>query len=396
MGTPLPAAGTALRVVQFAPVWLPLTQNWMWHQQRQLPPEVDSHVVCRRAQNLDQFPVPHLHCLKREGRARYLAHQLRYQLGVLIGRRGFPYLGQQLRALRPQVVHSHFGNNGWKAHQAVRAAGCRHVVTFYGHDMSRLPVSEPVWRERYAELFAQPDTVFLCEGSAMGRSLAATLGCPPEKIITHHLGVDLERIAYAPHVWTAGQPLKVLIAAAFREKKGIPYALDALARIRADVPLEITIIGDAGDDQEKARILERLQRHGLQDCTTLAGFQPHAVMVEAMRSHHLFLSTSVTAADGDSEGGAPVALIDASALGIGIVSSRHCDIPEIVRDGQTGWLADERDVDGIVAAVRRWLDAGPEAWRAMLDAARAHMTREYDARVQGQRLAAIYRGERPA
>lgn len=383
---------TSLKVVQYAPSWLPQTQTWLYSQVRNLPPGVESHVVCRSTRNLAQFEVPNIHSLKQEGLGPYLLYKLRYAFG---SRDGFPYLTEQLRSIRPAVVHSHFGNNGWTVREAVRRAGCRHVVTFYGQDMSKLPKSKPVWRQRYPQLFAEPDTLFLCEGSAMGRSLEQ-LGCPPEKIRVQHLGVDVSAVPYRPRRWTPGEPLKVLIAASFREKKGIPYAIEALGRIQRELPLQVTIIGDAepteAGKQEKHKILDAIRRHGLEPATRLLGYQPFAVLRAEFEANHLFLAPSVTAADGDSEGGAPVSLTDAAASGIAVVSSFHCDIPEVIRHGQTGWLAQERDVDGITEAVRRWLSADAAQWHAWLDAGRRHIEQEYDAAVQGQRLAAIYRG----
>ena len=63
--------------------------------------------------------------------------------------------------------------------------------------------------------------------------------------------------------------------------------------------------------------------------------------------HDVFLAPSVTASNGDTEGGAPVAIIEMAASGMPIVSTRHCDIPSVVLDGVTGLLAAERDSEGL-------------------------------------------------
>jgi len=98
----------------------------------------------------------------------------------------------------------------------------------------------------------------------------------------------------------------------------------------------------------------------------------------------------VTAADGDTEGGLPVALIEMAATGMPVISTTHCDIPEAIHDGISGRLAAERDVDGLVAHLR-WLVAHPDAWEEMVSAARRHIEVEFNAKTQGERLAAIYR-----
>lgn len=216
------------------------------------------------------------------------------------------------------------------------------------------------------------------------------LGCPPEKARLHRLGVEVDSIRFERRHWKRGEPYRVLIAGSFREKKGIPYALEALGRIQKDVPLEITVIGDAGSPEEKQRILSVIGQHGLQSKVRMLGFKPHAVFFEESYKHHLFLSPSVTAASGDTEGGAPVSLIEMVATGIPVVSSLHCDIPEVVVQGVTGWLAPERDVDGLVAAIGKWV-AHPEAWGTMVEAGRRHVEEQYASTKQAERLARLYR-----
>ena len=142
--------------------------------------------------------------------------------------------------------------------------------------------------------------------------------------------------------------------------------------------------------REKEKILAAIHQGGLADCTRMPGYQPHRVVMEEARRHYVFLSPSVTAADGDTEGGAPVSIIEMSASGMMIVSTKHCDIPGVILDGKTGLLAPENDVDTLVEHLQ-WIVAHPERWLEMQRAGRSHMEAEFDARLQGERLAAVYR-----
>ena len=378
-----------VRVVHSHLVWLPQTQPWLYNLVRYLPASaVQSDIVSERAENLEQFHLPRLHVRTRRSGGRLWNHRLLQSWRSRASTRFLVTRGQQVGA---QVVHSHFGNIGWQDLAAVRTLKARHVVSFYGFDIGRLPKAEPVWRERYAELFSQVDMV-TTQGPYMAQSVI-DLGCPRDKMHVHRLGIETEQIPYVPRQWKPGTPLRVLIAAGFVEKKGIPSAVGALARLKDEVPVEITIIGDARPDRasqlEKQRIMEAIAAAGLERRVRLLGFQPHARMLEEAYRHHVFLSPSVTAADGDTEGGTVLAIIEMVATGLPVVSTRHCDIPALIEHRRTGMLAEERDIDGIAGCLR-WLIEHPDKWSTITDAARKRVDREYNAAVQGAELAGLY------
>ena len=377
-----------IKVIHSIPQWLGQTLTWLYNQVRFLPPEIESHVVCSKTANLDQFRVPNIHVLiAREPKwLQYTQKALR-----LAKMRTYrQYLEKQAREIQADILHSHFGNIAWENMPVAKKLGLKHVVTFYGRDVNYLPQQDSRWRERYADLFASVDRV-LCEGTFMASEIVK-LGCPADKVQVQHLGVDVEKIEFRPRVWNPGEPLRVLMAASFQEKKGFPYALEALARVRDEIPLEITLIGDAADSDdsraEKQKILNIIEKN--QPTVKMPGYVPYTRLMDEAYAHHVFLSPSVTASTGDTEGGAPVALIDMTASGMMVVSSTHCDIPQIVLNGRTGLLAAERDVEGLANHLR-WLVANPGAWAGMLAAGRAHVEAEYNAAVQGGRLGEVYR-----
>jgi colanic acid/amylovoran biosynthesis glycosyltransferase len=183
------------------------------------------------------------------------------------------------------------------------------------------------------------------------------------------------------------------MAASFRPKKGLPLGIEAAARLARRVPVEVTIIGDAGSDarsvDEKRRLLAAIDRGGLGDRVRLLGYQPRSVLFDEAYRHDVYVAPSLTDAAGDTEG-TPVALMDMMASGMPVVSTFHSDIPEVVEHGRTGRLAPEGDVAAIERELGWWVDH-PDEWDTLLGAARAHIAREFDARRQGERLAALYR-----
>jgi colanic acid/amylovoran biosynthesis glycosyltransferase len=224
-------------------------------------------------------------------------------------------------------------------------------------------------------------------------SCVVALGCPADKVQVHHLGVALNDLPFRPREYLPTKPLRVLIAGSFREKKGIPYAIEALARLAGQTELEVTIIGDsdgsAASEKEKRKILQAIENCGLTDKTKMLGYQSHATLISEALDHHIFLSPSVTAQNGDTEGGAPVSIIEMAATGMPVVATRHCDIPEIVHDGVTGFLADERDTEGLVKCLER-LVGQPDSWGELAQNARRHIEQSFDARLQGEQLGELY------
>ena len=87
------------------------------------------------------------------------------------------------------------------------------------------------------------------------------------------------------------------------------------------------------------------------------------------------------APDGDMEG-IPVALMEALAAGLPVVATRQSGVPELVRDGDTGYLAEPGDADGLRAALRRALAAPP----SVAAAGRGLVEREFDQRSSARRL----------
>lgn len=375
-----------MSVLHYASLWLPTTEIWLYDQIIHLPEFIDSHIVCEAVTNWEQFAIPNLHCFAEQPRIiRYWDRGLR----ILRVRRHLGSLLRRSRNIDSLIVHSHFGNVGWSNSKAVQRLGARHVVTFYGFDVNHLPTVEPRWIARYRDLFVDVDRV-LCEGPHMAKCLIA-LGCAENKISIHHLGVRVDDIPYVPRTWQPGEPLRVLIAATFREKKGIPYALAALGAIQDDVSLQVTVIGDATAEPrsqaEKAKIMDVLNKQNLGPSTRFLGFRTYDELMKEAYSHHIFLSPSITASDGDTEGGAPVGIIQMAASGMPIVSTKHCDIPNVLPASVE--LAEERDVNGLVKQLR-WFIENAGNWGTRLAEARQHIGLNFNAQIQGQRLADIY------
>ena len=121
------------------------------------------------------------------------------------------------------------------------------------------------------------------------------------------------------------------------------------------------------------------------------GFLEYPAFIEEAKNHDLFLSHSIRGSDGETEGGVPVTFIEMSASGMPVLSTLHCDIPEVIRNNESGFLVPEKDVDALIDRLE-YLVTHPEKWGEMGHAGRKHIEQEYDSKKQATKLEKIYDG----
>jgi colanic acid/amylovoran biosynthesis glycosyltransferase len=273
---------------------------------------------------------------------------------------------------KPDVVHAHFGPVGVSVALAAAALRIPLVVSFYGIDASAL-LSDPRYKHAYKRLFRIAAIISALSDDMAGRLSDA--GCPEEKIRVHHLAVDTAALTPAPDKKTGGS-LEIVTAGRFVPKKGhLLLAIAFALLIDSGVDARLSFYGD-GQLLENVKTI--VAEKGLTDRIRFFGHRSRAETLEAIRNAHIFALFSVTAPDGDMEG-TPTVLIEAGALGIPAVSTRHAGIPEIIDDRHTGLLASERHVEGFALALGR-LAADPELRASMGHAARERIVSAFDIR----------------
>ncbi len=362
------------------------TGSWIYAQISHLK-RYHPVIITSKRRNLDIFPVETIYSLSD---LPPLNKFFQKQYSKLTGLQ-YPFFSKVLKKHRASLLHSHFGNRGYFDLALKHKLGIPQVTTFYGHDVSLLPQDE-VWKRRFKILFQDGDLI-LAEGHYMKKALIE-LGCPEEKVRVQHLGINLDKIPFIPRNLDNGQRVKILIAGTFREKKGITYALEACAKLLSQKKnIEITLIGDAGRSRRevdyKKEITAIIKRHNMAERLNYLGFLPYPAFINEAKNNHIFLSPSIHPPDGETEGGAPVSLIEMSAYGMPIVSTFHCDIPEVVIDGKSGFLVPEKDIDGLVERLE-YLVNHPEIWEPMGNAGRKHIEEEFNIVKQAAQLEVIY------
>jgi colanic acid/amylovoran biosynthesis glycosyltransferase len=375
--------------LHFILTYLAFTESWIYSQLENLR-KYRPIVYAIRSQNLEFWPIKEI---------RVLIHGIGLKSSTILHSYPFffpylmfhPYFIYNFKRDKPNVIHAHHGPSGFVFLKLKKVFKFPLITSFYGYDMSMLPKQNIEWISRYKKLFKQGNR-FLVEGTQMKKSLMQ-LGCDQEKITIQHLGVDLNKIKFIPRELKEDQ-IRVLMVGHFREKKGIPYGIRAFAKVKKKHNnMQLTIIGNSSgkirEEKEKKRIIRAIENNKLSNCVKMMGYQPYPVFLKEAYKHHIFLSPSIHASSGDKEGGAPVSILDMSASGMPILSTSHCDIPEIVLNGKSGYLVPEKDVDALAKKLE-FLVENPSIWKKMGEKGREHIKKNYNIVTQIKKLEEIY------
>lgn len=375
------------KVIHTSLYYFELSENWIHTQLKHLR-GWEPLVLTNEARNLDTVQWrPEVYA-----RRQALPPVIRELDSVAMRLIGYyPSFLRRARRAGADLIHAHFGPMGYLSLGLARKLDIPLVTTFYGYDASELPREEPGWKENYRDLFTQGAS-FLVEGPAMGAKLRQ-LGCPSEKITIQHLGIEPDRYPARTHYRGQG-PLRILMVGRFVEKKGFPYGLQAFRRfLQQGGEGTLTIVGDSNGTEASERLRRQMHdyvaEHAMGDRVHFRGLIPLEALSREYYEHDLFLAPSITASNGDDEGGLPVTVIEAAATGMALAGSRHCDIPEVIQPGRTGLLAEEKGVDELAAHLLT-LYRKPGLRRAYGQSAARLATSAYNAEKQGATLSELY------
>ncbi|MEV4640003.1 glycosyltransferase [Actinoplanes sp. NPDC049548] len=289
-----------------------------------------------------------------------------------------PHLRRVLASLDPDVVHAHFGGDGWLISRAAADLGVPLIVTLHGHDVTRQPYAKGMkgvrYRRNLRSVFRRAAIILAV--SEHIRRLAIARGADPSKVRVHHTGVPIPPLPQVEKRWD------VVFVGRFVPKKGLDDLVEAVAML-PDLAPRVLLVGDG---PLMAPLRARVAHLGVD--VTFAGALNHAAAQECMAAAKVFASPSRTAPDGDSEG-LPTTLLEAAARGVPVISTVHSGIPEAVIQGTTGLLSAEGDRAALASHLRTLLTDNDLRERLGRQA-RAHVRAHFDLKNQTRRLENIY------
>ena len=274
------------------------------------------------------------------------------------------------------VIHAHFAAlpTDFAMHVSNRL-GIPFAFTTHAYDI--FVHTKPERLKQYAESASKVITVTHFNKRFMTDRIGEEFA---DKIEIIRCGIDVER--FSPKERPLPEKVTILTTGRFVEKKGIVYAVKAMADLKGKAMLRVV-----GDGPLRGEIEAAIAELNLQDDVVLLGGLPQSEVIAEMQGADIFVLPSVTAANKDSEG-LPVSILEAQAMKLPVVSTHHTGIPEGVVDGTTGFLVPERDVAALTARLQT-LVSDPKLRVAMGEAGRKHVQRFFNMSSELKKLESI-------
>ncbi|ENK7888745.1 colanic acid biosynthesis glycosyltransferase WcaL [Escherichia coli] len=292
--------------------------------------------------------------------------------------------GQIATPFYADVFIAHFAPAGVTAAKLRELGVIRGKIAtiFHGIDISSREVLNHYTPE-YQQLFRRGDLMLPISNLWAGR--LQKMGCPREKIAVSRMGVDMTRFSPRP-VKAPATPLEIISVARLTEKKGLHVAIEACRQLKEQgVAFRYRILGIGPWERRLSTLIEQYQ---LEDVVEMPGFKPSHEVKAMLDDADVFLLPSVTGADGDMEG-IPVALMEAMAVGIPVVSTLHSGIPELVEADKSGWLVPENDARALAQRLAAFSQLDTDELAPVVKRAREKVEHDFNQQVINRELASL-------
>lgn len=213
-------------------------------------------------------------------------------------------------------------------------------------------------------------TIMICQSSYMKMDLMENFKLPPKKAIVINNPLEAEIVLRLSHedAKLFGSHYNVLAVGRLVHVKGFDLLINAFSKIRSS-NIYLTILGEETleDPSRKARLIELVKEHKLDDRISFLSFDPNPFKYMA-QADLVVISSRFE--------GFPNVAIEANSLGKPVIAFRSPGgISDILMDGINGSLVAHGNTDDLAAAIE---NASVKEWNS---ASIKETTKKYDIRI---------------
>ncbi len=282
------------------------------------------------------------------------------------------------------ILHAHFGPLGLVAQRLLNIGVLKGklVTSFHGNDLSTYLQAQG--NQIYNLLFSKGD-LFL-PVSRYWKEKIIKMGCDEKKTEVHHMGIKCDSFQFSLRSRDDNDFIRLVSVARLTEKKGLKNSIQAFSALfKKNQNIIYRIVGDGPLRDELEELIGKL---GLRGKVELIGSKKRDDVIKILNTSDIFIAPSVTASNGDMEG-IPMVLMEAMAMGLPVISTNHSGIPELILNGETGFLVPERDVKALSKKID-YLLRHPEILPTVTTNARRFVEHHFNIDKQNDKLLQYY------
>lgn len=253
-----------------------------------------------------------------------------------------------IRSLKKNKIDVVLAQYGPTAHEIVSVCDKLKlplITHFHGYDASEHSIISKC--NNYKEVFLY--SKYIIAVSLLMKQRLIELGCPKEKIVYNPCVPNLIFLDVKPSFKNS----TFIALGRFVNKKAPYYTILAFHKVLNRFPNAKLVIGGQGALYETCINLIRYLK--IDNNVSLPGIICREDFLGYLENSLAFVQHSITAISGDQEG-TPVAILEASAAGLPVISTKHAGIPDVIIDGKTGFLVEEHDVEMMAEKMMLFLE----------------------------------------
>lgn len=287
------------------------------------------------------------------------------------------WLLDRLSAARVRHVHAHFGTNSAEVVMLARLlGGPSYSFTVHGPEEFDKPLGLHL-QEKMAQ------AAFTVAISSFGRSQLFRWVGHAHWPRVHVVHCGLDRAFHHGHDAPVPDVPRLVCVGRICEQKGQLLLMQALAEVvRRGHDCELVL---AGDGEMRPQVESLVRAYGLERRVTITGW------IDSARVRHELLQARALVLPSFAEG-LPVVIMEALALGRPVLTTSIAGIPELVQDGQNGWLVPAGDVSALADAMAAVLQTPVDRLTRMGQAGRERVLQRHDVNTEAGKLKALFVG----
>jgi N-acetyl-alpha-D-glucosaminyl L-malate synthase BshA len=265
------------------------------------------------------------------------------------------------------------------AREILRPRPLKVVTTLHGTDIT-LVGNDPNYVETTRYGIEQSDAVTAVSASLRRQTIEQLAVSNAIEVVPNFIDPrryeEARRLPGARRWARPGEKLLVHISN-FRPVKRVLDVVEVFQRVRRKLPARLLFVGDG---PERGKVEQRCRQCG--DCDDIVFIGNLPLVEEVLVGADLFLLPSETESFG-------LAALEALSCEVPVIASRAGGLPEVVRDGENGFLLPVGDVEGMARAALSLLE-DPDRHRAFAQAARRWAVERFDQAAIVARYRSIY------